>query len=222
MGIAIRPGIIVRAAAAPLALAAPAAAEVVFYDFTGSITTIDDNDGVLAGASDIAVGDAISGRVSYDTMATLTSGDGITGGASNIGSLRITVQSADSVRTFREDHTASLQMQNNHSIFQDRFAITGFQSLFPPEVSGGPDPLDNQLQFSLEDQTESVFSSLEIPGTLDLSDFDLRRFSIIANFDGGESYRVSGVIDTLTLVPSPGAAVAMGVCGMAACRRRRW
>ena len=98
----------------------------------------------------------------------------------------------------------------------------------------GPPVNDLELNFfgfRLDDSTNTVFSDARIlPTTLDLSDFDNRRFFIFFE-DGGDNgteatYVVSGTIDSLrqpaaTPEPASLALVGVGAAGLAVRRLRR-
>lgn len=119
--------------------------------------------------------------------------------------------------------TTEIQI-NNNSFFNDRFSsIIQTPSLFDTP----PGDRANNVQFELLDNTDTAFSSITLPNSLNLSDFTSARVDIRSFNLDGKNYFITGSVDTLietSNVPIPAAVGLFGaglisLIGMA--RRRK-
>jgi hypothetical protein len=209
---------------------APARSAIFVYQFTATVDSVADAQGVFPGG--FGIGAALTGSFSWDTEASVLADFGeevnYQDPANNVAALSvsgsgITIDDPGSVSTanrrfavanpsFGSDHfdrTADL----NHVMF------TGF--LGTPDFSLGADFL--MVLFAKEDQ--DPFSSTAIPNGLDPAQFDLAGGSFLqflASGAGGDSVFTAD-ITSFTLVPEPGqtALLFAALCGLALAMRRR-
>jgi hypothetical protein len=176
---------LVAALVAAFVVHAKAYAQYVTYAFAG---TIDESDSPL-----VHVGDPFSGRFTYGLIhPDLSPRDPAFGQYQALafasGGIVGMVYVAGSVSV----DATGFSIWNVVNAATDRFSFSSIASLRKPNAARG------LVRF--EDPTGLVFSSDQVPLTLDLADFAMRRFSGGGQPTGGS---FSGEIDSLRLVPEP-------------------
>ena len=194
--------------AAASSLAAAAHGDLVEYRFGGTVTSID---GAGAGPwSDVTIGDAYV----YSIIIDLDTPD-------ESGTPTIGQYAAESITLSIGDVSDDLFRDTSVAIFDS------FNDLF---IAGGEyfDDLDGawRAEVTLEDFAASAFNSDALPTSLDLGAFEDRRMRLrrLTEFLGpGDPFELEATIDTFTfsVVPAPGAGVALLVLFTGRRRRRR-
>ena len=190
--------------------AAAHAGPMITYDFTGTVTSVIDNDNFKLNGT-IPTGTAATGRFTYEAGVPGFSGFGETAYAEpslsfslNIGSGLVTWDPGPLLVP------AARARVSNDGPF-DYFILQGGEA--PPTgltlpagvTTSDPFGVSGAIQFT--DLTHVVFSSEDIPTSLDLSKFSSAGFTLF----GGEPFfgeillpgEVGVTLDSLTLVPEP-------------------
>ena len=195
----------------------PAGAAVLQYNYTGMIdAVIADDTGQLA-TNGVAVGTAFSGSFAYDTASAPNSG---IPGINSYPGISFSVQFASGAQVDGSDFI--VEVGNDVSgvdflTFQSRIASSAnfsYSSTF-------------RFHVDVRDSTMTAFSSLALPATLSLADFN----GAVFTFRGGTDLKIDkaeGALTTLELapvVPIPAAlplfASALVGFGLVGHRRRK-
>lgn len=209
-----------------LALASPASADLVTYDFTGTVTQFT---GINAIQVPTAVGDKFTGSFTYDESSPITNP------SPNYGFYNGALQSIDV--KFPSDYSdltvASLISGGSVTryIGVDYHVSAGAQSVdsFAASVenlrSTGPFTSSANLEISLTDfgNPPTALTSNALQGlTLDLSKFPIHNLVFSENLLGVNEFNIGGTIDTLRLrsVPEP-SSLALGAIGLTLAARAR-
>lgn len=202
---------------AVVAGASEARAALITYDFQG---TIDSVDPALAGT--FSIGQSLSGLYTFESTTAARAGSD-----STFAVFDALTNLAFTLGTYSASSTGALEIQVDNdppAPDSDRYAVVSRASDGLSGPSLGSFSLDF-FGFRLDDSTNTVFSdALILPTSLDLADFDNRRFFLFFR-DGSDFVGVSGTIDSLSAVPEP-SSLALGLVGVAtgagvAWRRRR-
>ena len=186
-----------------------AAAEIVQYAYTGEISSITLNQNNVLG--DLQIGDPFDGIFEFDLSVPDVFPDNPTTGSYDQDGLMTVNLPAISL-----DYSGHLFVfVFNDGLSGDRFAIVADNSFDDFNVSS--------FGVTLTDSTASAFDSDALPSLLQLLDFDGREFKLIGSrLSTGDSFSMTGVITSLTIVPTPGTVVvALALFGGAGLRRRR-
>ncbi|MBX9625071.1 MAG: PEP-CTERM sorting domain-containing protein [Gemmataceae bacterium] len=203
--------------------AGPARGAFITFQFTGTVDFVDE---ALSGT--FAVGDKLTGSYTFDSTTAARAGSNANFAVFDaLTALNFSVSGYSAASAGAPE----IQVDNDPPAPDvDRYAVVSRAS----DGLTGPPVNDLELNFfgfRLDDSTNTVFSDARIlPTTLDLSDFDNRRFFIFFE-DGGDNgteatYVVSGTIDSLrqpaaTPEPASLALVGVGAAGLAVRRLRR-
>lgn len=189
-----------------VAWSAPSRADLITFSFAG---TVDSVDPALAGT--FSTGQTLTGTYTFQSTTPARAGsnstfavfDALTHLNFALGSYAATSSGAPEI-----------QVDNNPPLpDHDRYAVLSRASdgLTGPAVAGMN--LDS-FGFRLDDSTDTVFSdALILPTSLNLSDFDNRRFFIFFT-DGTSPSIVSGTITALSSVPEPSSLALAGIGGL--------
>jgi len=203
--------------AACFCAAKPTDADLVVFEFTGQVTSFDNDNGLWNGHpfAGAAVGQSFALRYEFESTTADGNGNAQVGlyvGA--VASMRVTVGSAQ----FEYDSFSPNRIQ----VLNDFVGLDDYTVLGVGTDSG--DFLHTEL--GLRDSNGTTFSSDALPTSLVLSDFETR----FAELSPGNSGTVAGGptdslrarIDNFNIVPVPGAVVlALIGLPMAAWLRRR-
>jgi hypothetical protein len=222
-----REGVIVRRNSVALALAGAlvlvagaAGAAPITVSFTGVVTMLTDDDGLLDGS--VSVGTPYSGTFSYDPALLSDSEPSPSFGtyeidASTFFSLSLSVGSY--TITFDPNATGTITMANNAgTVPQDQYTLTldevaGFESL-PGTLTG------TFLQLLLRDLSQTALSSDALTGVpyTDVA-WNSRRLQLGAEIDSEAFVDIEG---TVTFVPESGTLLLLGaaVAALVLARRR--
>ena len=171
----------------------PADAASVTYSYSGVVDEIGiDSTGQIAAAG-ITVGSTFTGSFEYDSNASPTS---TTATQDDFSLINIVAEF---------DNGISLSSGANQEIAVINDTKDVFLSFAPQFVSSSfqYDPVSHYFELKLSDSTGSVFSSTDLPSTLNLSDFDGRQFLFWGannkkGVTGTGRDRFSGTITSLT------------------------
>lgn len=163
-------------------MAGPALAEIVTYNFTGTITCV--SDPPPYGLS-LSGGDPVTGSISYDPSLPPAYDTGTVAGYIQEPPNGMSVVIGDT--TVQSAGNASLQVLNNG------WGVDNFNGYFTPISVNGQVQFSHAMSFYLSDMTQTVFSSTALPDSLDVDSFDGRSGAIFA----GPGITVSFSIDTI-------------------------
>lgn len=184
-----------------------ASALPITYEFAGHVLGFSKNEAQLFDEYGIKKTATFHGRFTYDPTLPATRTSESTGSANySLQNYSLTFSSGG--HFMAADHEASstplIQVINDHSIFNDWFAVYSGQFRANEEVTGG-------FQFRLQDKSNSVFDSSSIPTILDLSTFTntTQGFSLVRTFNGVRLIdslvgRVTSLVQ-VEAVPIPGS-----------------
>ena len=213
------------------AISADAGPIAVTYDFTGTVALVTDNTNFKLNGT-IPVGTGVTGRFTYE--AGSLPGSSLSPQATAYDEpVSFSVNIGGGLLTWNAGPLTSLGSAvvvfDNDPIISDRFEVEGGQ--FPPTGLTLPAAAFTSSNFALlaelifQDSTGAVFSSQDIPTSLDLSKFDGRELDL----SGGQNFPGVGIvelgvitttIDSLTFVPESTsvpepASLMLLLCGAA-------
>jgi hypothetical protein len=194
---------------AAFAFPAAASAATITVTFTGEIDFV--TPAISSGP--FQVGDPISGSFQID--ATTPDGEADPDEGSYEGAIsNLTFSIGDYDGTGSGEN--ELHMRNGAGFNVDNFFVSS--DFTGPDVAGFP-PFHFLL--NLGDSDNSVFSSDEIPASLDLADFEIANV-ILGFLDGSNVPSVDGSITSLTYtVPEPGVLALLAFGALVNAQRRR-
>lgn len=220
-------------AAAVLAFPITGPAALVSYNFSGTVTEVDDSIAPLANVGGITVGDAFTGSFQFETN---DAGPDLNAGNPNIGVYSL-AGSATSFMTLTIDGLTfvagpgSVQVHNNvlsalSPVSDALFYAGGPLDVLPAGWSFSP-PAGSNVGIAFIDPTGTAFASDALPTTFDPSDwFASELFLSFTNvtFPGGSDSNVdvTGAVNlTPAAVPEPSSLMLLGLigCGMGVARR---
>lgn len=192
-------------AAAQQSVAAP-----VTFQFKGTVTSVS-----AALSPPFNIGDTLSGSYTFESTTAPRGGSNATTAVFDaLTSLTLTIGGY----TASSNAAAEIQTGNRDDIaeFTDRYFVLSRASegLSGPNVGSA---LLVAFGFRIDDSTGNVFASaLDLPTTLDLSDFDATDFGLDFELDG-EPVRVGGFLTRIGLpVPAPGMVALFGLATLLA------
>ncbi len=181
-------------------------AELILFEFSGNITSVEDDLSFLVGLG-IDITDTFSGSFTYDDSVVLTQNpfSATTGDASNLGDLSITLHSGVVDYTGFVTGTMRAQKHNNNPSFNDALFITGSNATFPTPLQGTFGAGQNTLQVAFRDNTSAAFSDhLTLPSLLPIAPGGLLDSTILFSAALGDEtgflgrYRINGTITSIT------------------------
>ncbi len=181
--------------------------ELIQFEFTGNITSVEDDLNFLVG-SGIDITDTFSGSFTYDDSVTLIQNqfDADVGDRSDLGDLSITLHSgAVDYTGFVTGTMRAQKHDNNTPTFNDTLFITGGDATFPAPLQGTFGAGQHTLQVAFRDNTSAAFSDhLTLPSLLPIAPAGLLDSTILFSAALGDEtgflgrYRVNGTITSIT------------------------
>jgi hypothetical protein len=198
--------------------AAPAAASLATYNFTGDITQVDD------GFTAFSVGETFSGSLTYN-LDTPNTGDDVSGVYDGLTSLTFNIGGYTFSMT-NPSGTFEVQVGNQgtngtSTETTDRFSVlsdatNGLSGSIPGFTIGS-------IILRLDDSTGNLFSTDALPSDVTLADFDSN--GVFVSFDAVVDPGISGELTAFApaAIPEPGslAILAGALAGMFVMTRRR-
>jgi hypothetical protein len=168
-------------------LAEPALAEVITFNFTGTVTYVTSPPPY---GMDIANGDPVTGSIAYDPSLPPTHDTGSVAGYIQQPPSGMVVVIGDA--TVQSTGNASLQVLDN------AYGVDNLNGFFTP-TSVNDVPQSGAVFFYLADTSQTVFSSTDLPDSLDIASFNIHNGTISA----GTGITVSFSIDSLEKAAIP-------------------
>jgi hypothetical protein len=199
----------IPAAALLLALATPAGAATITVTFTGTVDFVTPS----ISSGPFQAGDPISGSFQIDSTTPDGEADPDEGSYEGaISNLTFSIGDYDGTGSGENE----LHMRNGEGFNVDNFFVSS--DFTGPDVAGFP-PF--HFLFNLGDTDNTIFTSDDIPTSLDLADFEIANV-ILGFLDGNNVPSVETSLTSLTYtVPEPGALalLALGAGLLAGTRR---
>jgi len=203
---------------AALGVAAPAAAEIVTFEFVGEVATLTADDGLFGAPGTVTIGDPFSGRFSYEIGAGNLDQDAADPEIGSYALLAFEVDQAVTpigapiaVAILHEPGGATLPPAPP-DLGRDWLFASAESSLYP-----------SPIRLRLQGPYESAFESDALPADLDLADFPevaVVQGLVATGIPPNPSIQDVGTITELWRVPEP-EAPALGVLALVALGARR-
>ena len=190
-----------------------AKAEVVTYNFAGTLDGVSDNTGWL-GAAGFVSGLTFSGQFSYNPDAPLTLIGSTWNTYSGGGAMTVSFSQGAGMKD-----TSSLYLVQDYPTLSDKLTVS---STVQTTMNFSHGYLDPGMSIVLEDSSQTALASRALPSQLVLSLFDNAKFRFIGS-DLTNVDELTGTLTSLSAVPLPPSAILFGsaLFGLAALRRRK-
>jgi len=196
-----------------LSVSLQASSAIISYDFTGTLSTVNDTDNLLGG--NLAIGDIFTGIVSYES----NSPDGSSRPDYFTSSAEVELTARINNYTFTSIYSSvDLNSDSEYIHF-----VTGYES--EPFIDLGSNS-GRLITLLLSDSDNTIFENDYLPTSLNLSNTASTLFSLHGDTGiGGPTFSINGELTSLTTstVPEPStlAIFALGMMGLASRRFKK-
>lgn len=182
--------------------------EILTFEFTGSVSSIDKGYGSTV--PDVSIGQPVIGTFSYDTSVPGVI-DPLVNDRYNYdqtGSLEVSV---GDIVISHINEPVEIDVDNDaYNIREERYEDHFYYRLTTTVAEFGPDDINCDVRF-LDNLNATAFDSFELPTSFDLSDFDIAEFYFHRSI---EWFTVHCQIDQISLVPEPVSIVLFSLGGL--------